>query len=162
MSKLRPTEPARSGVQNEGKAEQGAHSAKCSHLLACLLARPAPLGMCLQRGWEGSQRAHSCQGGGREPVEASCHTKTPGERGGGLFLTNPAQLLRGCEEGRVGYLCAAKCLAQVRNMGRVGRSACRPISSHSRSLSSCNRMSELSKSELMLHAWLEGWLSLQV
>lgn len=80
--------------------------------------------MCLQRGWEGSQRAHSCQGGGREPVEASCHTKTPWEGGGVLFLTNPAQLLRGCEGGRVGYLCAAKCLAQVRNMGRVGCSLC--------------------------------------
>lgn len=30
MSKLRPTVPARSGVQNEGKAEQGASSAKRS------------------------------------------------------------------------------------------------------------------------------------
>lgn len=56
----------------EGEAEQGASSAKCS------LSRH-PLGMRLQRGWEGSQRARSCQGGGREPVGASYHTKTPGE-----------------------------------------------------------------------------------
>lgn len=65
MSKLGPTVPAWSGVQNQGKAEQGESSAKLS------LALPALLGMCLQRGREGSQRAHSCQGGGREPVEAS-------------------------------------------------------------------------------------------
>lgn len=61
-------------------------------------------------------------------MEARCCTKTPGEGGGGPFLTSPAQLLRGCEEDRVGYLWAATCLAQARSMERVGWLCLRPAS----------------------------------
>lgn len=123
----------------------------------CSLALSAPLGMCLKRSREGSQRASSCQGGGREPAEASCHTKTPGEVGGGLFLTNPPQRLRGCGEGG-GYLWAAKCLAQARSMGSgETETLCfQPPSPAIPGLPSCNRVSELSKLERTPLARLQG------
>lgn len=135
MSRLGPTVPARSGVQNRGKAEQGESSAKLS------LALPAPLGMCLQRGL-GRQPKGSLLPGRRQ--RASGGKLTHKDTRGRVWRALPnqsTQLLRGCEEGRVGYLWAAECLAQGRNVGTGGTLGFQPPSPVTPGPSSCKGMS---------------------
>lgn len=80
-----PACPVRGADQGQG-SKKGASSAKCFR---------HPLGTRLQRAWEESHRARSCQAGGRGGAAAKSPYKGSRVRGGGACLTNPLWTQRG-------------------------------------------------------------------